>query len=123
MGKPGDRLLLLIGHDADISHVSSLLNLSWLLPGYQRDDTPPGGSLVFRLWLGTDGKYTVETLYIAQTISQMRDATPLTEASAPAIARIFIPGCPAGGARYECDWTTFRQILSGAIDPRYVGAR
>jgi 4-phytase/acid phosphatase len=48
LGKSGNRLLLLIRHDANISHISSLLNVSWLLPGYQRDDTPPEGALVFR---------------------------------------------------------------------------
>jgi 4-phytase / acid phosphatase len=120
LGKPGDRLLLLGGHDTNISHVSGLLNISWLLPSYQRDDTPPGGSLVFRLWQGVDGGYKVETLHIAQTLNQMRDAAPLSRNVPPAIAPIFVPGCPATGPRYECDWEAFQHVVSAAIDSRYV---
>jgi 4-phytase/acid phosphatase len=119
LGKPGDRLLLLAGHDTNISHVAGLLNISWLIPGYQRDDTPPGGAVVFRLWQVED-HYKVETLYIAQTLNQMHDAAPLGRDSGPAISPISIPGCPAQGVRYECDWEAFRQAVSSAIDPKYV---
>ena len=102
-----------------ISHVAGLLNISWLIPGYQRDDTPPGGSLVFRLWQ-EEGRYRVETLYIAQTLKQMHEATPLSRDSGPAISPISIPGCSVKGAPYECDWNAFRQVMSNAIDPKYV---
>src|SRR5262249_4273111 len=119
LGKTGDRFLLLAGHDTNISHVAGLLNISWLIPGYQRDDTPPGGSLVFRLWQ-EEGRYRVETLYIAQTLKQMHEATPLSRDSGPAISPISIPGCSAKGVPYECDWDTFRQVVSSAIDPKYV---
>jgi 4-phytase/acid phosphatase len=122
VGKPGDRLLFLAGHDTNIAHVAGLLNISWLLPGYQRDDTPPGGSLVFRLWQREEGSYSVETLYIAQTLKQMRDLALLGRDSPPATALISIPGCPVSGVRYECDWEAFRQVVSSAIDPKYVGA-
>ena len=122
LGKPGDRLLVLTGHDTNISHVSSLLNLSWLLPGYQRDDTPPGGSLVFRLWQSPGTGYTVESLYIAQTLNQMHDRAPLGRDSAPAIARIFVPGCSASGVRFDCGWEGFRQVVTQAVDSKYAGA-
>jgi 4-phytase/acid phosphatase len=117
LGKASDRVLILAGHDTNISHISGLLNLSWLLPGYQRDDTPPGGSLVFRLWRGPDPKaYSVDMLYIAQTLDQLRNASPLGHNSAPAIAPIFVPGCK----RTECDWENFRHIVSVAIDPQHT---
>jgi 4-phytase/acid phosphatase len=119
LDKTGDRFLLLAGHDTNISHVAGLLNISWLIPGYQRDDTPPGGSLVFRLWQ-EEGRYRVETLYIAQTLKQMHEATPLSRDSGPAISPISIPGCSVKGAPYECDWNAFRQVMSNAIDPKYV---
>jgi 4-phytase/acid phosphatase len=121
LGKPGDRVLLLAGHDTNISHIAGMLNLSWLLPGYQRDDTPPGGSLVFRLWKQPGGHgYTVETLYIAQTLDQMHNATILGPDSAPASAAIFVPGCATANARFDCDWERFRQVASGALDLKYV---
>jgi 4-phytase/acid phosphatase len=120
LGKPGDRLLLLIGHDANISHISSLLNLSWLLPGYQRDDTPPGGALVFRLWHGPGKAYSVETLYIAETLNQMRDTAPLGRDSGPPIARIFVPGCSGSDGRFDCGWDGFWQVVLKAVDSRYI---
>lgn len=123
LGKPGDRLLLLAGHDTNISHISGMLNLSWLLPGYQRDDTPPGGARAFKLWQHAGGAgYFVETLYIAQTLNQMRNAAPLSPGSPPASAGIFVPGCPAAGVRTECDWDRFREVISRATDSSYVGA-
>lgn len=113
LGKASDRVLILAGHDTNISHIAGLLNLSWLLPGYQRDDTPPGGSLVFRVWRGQDPKtYTVDVFYIAQTLDQLRNVSPLDRNSPPAIAPVFVPGCKS----IDCDWETFHRVVSGAID-------
>lgn len=121
LGKPGDRVLLLAGHDTNISHIAGMMNLSWLLPGYQRDDTPPGGSLVFRLWRQPGGHgYTVETLYIAQTLDQMRNETVLGIDSAPASASVFVPGCARANSRFDCDWESFRQVAAAALDLKYV---
>jgi 4-phytase / acid phosphatase len=122
IGKPGDRLLLLDGHDTNISHVAGLLNTSWLTPGYQRDDAPPGGSLVFRLWQA-EGHYSVESLYIAQTLNQMHDTVSLTRDSGPAISLISIPGCRPQAGPNQCDWESFRQVAARAIDPKYVRVR
>jgi 4-phytase/acid phosphatase len=47
LGRPGDALLILSGHDTNLSNLSGMLSLSWRLPSYQPDDTPPGGALVF----------------------------------------------------------------------------
>jgi 4-phytase/acid phosphatase len=121
LGKPGDRVLLLAGHDTNISHLSGMLNLSWLLPGYQRDDTPPGGSLVFRLWKQPSGDgYTVETLYIAQTLDQMRTGKSLRQDSPPASAAVFPPGCAAQRQAFDCSWESFRQAASRANDSKFV---
>jgi 4-phytase/acid phosphatase len=113
LGKPGDRVLLLGGHDTNISHLAGMLNLSWLLPGFQRDDIPPGSALVFRLWHDAGG-YRVETLFLSQTLEQMRLATPLGAGSSPAIAPVFVPGCAGNG----CGWEKFRQIVSAELDPQ-----
>lgn len=40
--RPGDRLLILFGHDTNLASISGALGLSWLIDG-RRDDTPPGG--------------------------------------------------------------------------------
>jgi 4-phytase/acid phosphatase len=41
IGHPGDMVLLLCGHDTNLSNISGMLDLAWTLPGYQPDDTPP----------------------------------------------------------------------------------
>jgi len=121
IGNPGDRVLVLAGHDTNISHIAGLLNLSWLIPGYQRDDTPPGGSLVFRLWRDASNKsYAVEVLFIAQTLDQLRNSTPLDGNSPPETAAVFIPGCLPTGARLDCGWNAFRGIISNSIDLQHT---
>jgi 4-phytase/acid phosphatase len=119
LGEPGSRLLVLAGHDTNISHLSGMLNLNWLIPGYQPNDTPPGGALVFRLWRN-GAAYSVETLYIAQTLDQMRSARPLSPASPPGIAKVFLPGCTPAATRIDCSWEAFRRIVSQAIDLQYT---
>jgi len=47
--QPGDRLLILVGHDTNLANVGGALGLAWLIDG-RRDDTPPGGALAFELW-------------------------------------------------------------------------
>jgi len=121
LGIPASRVLVLAGHDTNISHISGLLQLSWLIPGYQSDDTPPGGSLVFRLWRDEATKTnSVEVLYIAQTLDQMHELARLTLASPPGIDKVFVPGCVPTTSGIDCGWATFRSILSAAIDLQQI---
>ena len=77
---PDDRLLILVGHDTNLANIAGALGLNWLIDG-RRDDTPPGGALVFELWRRRDkGEFSVRTFYMAQTLDQMRNATPLSNA-------------------------------------------
>lgn len=91
-GKPGDKVLFLVGHDTNIATVAGLLNLGWIIDG-RRDDTPPGGALVFELWRSADALWSLRLFYTAQTLRQMREATPLTLASPPERVPVFVPGC------------------------------
>jgi 4-phytase / acid phosphatase len=92
LGKAGDRVLFLAGHDTNIETVAGTLGLTWIIDG-RRDDTPPGGALVFELWRTVKGTQTVRVYYTAQTLSQMRTAQPLTIDHPPAVAPVFVPGC------------------------------
>lgn len=116
--QPEDRLLLLVGHDTNLANIAGALGLSWLIDG-RRDDTPPGSALVFELWkqAGTGG-YLVRTFYVAQTLDQMRHATPLTLHAPPDRVPVFIPGC--GRSDGACDWKDFQKALATGIDPRFV---
>jgi 4-phytase/acid phosphatase len=112
IGQPTDRLLILVGHDTNLANIAGSLDLSWLIDG-RRDDTPPGGALVFELWQQTNApNYTVRTYFTAQTLDQMRNATRLSSASPPARLQLFIPGCSKADA--SCEWGSFQSTVREA---------
>jgi 4-phytase/acid phosphatase len=121
LGRPGDVLLVLAGHDTNLSNLSGMLGLSWKLPGYQPDDTPPGGALIFSLWRDSvTGQFSVKLRYLAQTLDQMRDASPLSIAAPPASQDVSIPGCEDAHEDKACQWETARSLMQRAIDPHFT---
>lgn len=118
LGKPGDRLLILVGHDTNLANIAGALNLNWLIDG-RRDDTPPGGALIFELWkTRSTGEYSVRVFYTAQTLDQMRNAMPLSLDNPPERVPVFVPGC--GRADGACGWSAFQQTLRTATDAGFV---
>src|SRR5208337_283257 len=116
--RPGDRLLILSGHDGNIAAIAGALNLSWLIDG-RRDDTPPGGALVLELWAKPGAKeYSVRTFYMAQTLDQMRNAAPLSLANSPERVPVFVPGC--GRDDGACGWDEFEKTVLAATDSSFV---
>ena len=114
IGKPEDSLLILVGHDTNLTNIAGALDLSWLIDG-RRDDTPPGGALIFELWQKAEtSRYAVRVYFTAQTLDQMRHATPLTAANPPDRVQLFIPGCSQADA--SCDWDAFDATLRHAMD-------
>jgi 4-phytase/acid phosphatase len=121
LGQPGDALLILSGHDTNLSNLSGMLGLSWKLAGYQPDDAPPGGALVFSLWRDPNaGGYLVKLRYLAQTLDQMRDAVPLSVASPPARQDVALPGCPEMKPGTGCPWGIAQSVIQKAIDPDFT---
>jgi len=122
LGKPSDRVVVIVGHDTNLSNVSGMLGLSWLIQGYQRDDTPPGGALVFELWhRSVNEENTVRAYYMSQTLEQMRKALPVTIDVPPAKVPVFLPGCSVASEGLPCDWRAFEHTVETAIDPAFVG--
>jgi 4-phytase/acid phosphatase len=120
LGKLGDRAVVLTGHDTNLTNIAGVLNLNWIIDG-RRDDTPPGGALIFELRKRSDSAaYEVSIFYTAQTLEQMRNLTPLTLDAPPARANIFIPGCSNAGINFPCDWKAFELALHSAIDPAFA---
>jgi 4-phytase/acid phosphatase len=118
IGKPGDRVLILVGHDTNLANISGALGLSWLIDG-RRDDTPPGGALVFELWKNRSAsEYSVRAYYTAQTLEQMRNAAPLSLDNPPERVPVFVPGCSR--ADQSCTWSTFIAAVRAGIDPAFV---
>jgi len=128
-GNPGDKVLFLVGHDTNIATVAGVLALDWIIDG-RRNDTPPGGALVFELWRSATGACTVRLFYTAQTLQQMREAVPLTAADPPASAPVFVPGCgepAAGNASNDegsaCTLAAFEATVRQSLNPSRVGAQ
>jgi 4-phytase / acid phosphatase len=118
LGSPGDRLLILVGHDTNIATVAGALGIDWIVDG-RVDDTPPGGALLFELWRSRqDGTPFVRLEYTAQTLEQMRQAQPLSSGNPPDEEPIFVPACSRGDQ--SCAWDGFAAALHSAIDPAYV---
>jgi 4-phytase/acid phosphatase len=118
LSKPGDRLLILVGHDTNLANISGALGLNWLIDG-RRDDTPPGGALVFELWKDRDtSKFAVRTYYTAQTLEQMRSLTPISLDHPPERVAVFVPGCSQADS--TCSWGAFQQAVQSGIDSAFV---
>jgi 4-phytase/acid phosphatase len=112
LGKPTDRALFIIGHDTNLTNMAGTLNLTWIIDG-RRDDTPPGGALIFELWKHrATGTYEVRAYFTVQTLEQMRFAKPLTLKAPPERVPVFIPACSR--ADLSCDWSSFSQAIQQA---------
>jgi 4-phytase/acid phosphatase len=121
LDSPGNAVLILCGHDTNLSNLSGMLGLSWRLPGYQPDDTPPGGALVFSIWQEPGAAdYFVYARYLAQTLEQMKDATPLSLSAPPTEEDLSIPSCESANATSGCSGDIFAKVIERAIDRRFV---
>ena len=109
ISRVSDRALFLIGHDTNIASIAGALDLHWIADG-RRDDTPPGGSLVFELWQPKAGSEDfVRVYYTTQTLEQMRSSTVLTSQNPPVRVPVFIPACSR--ANFSCSVTGFEKTL------------
>jgi 4-phytase/acid phosphatase len=116
-----DVALFLVGHDTNLSNLAGLLDLTWVADG-RRDDTPPGGVLIFELWKAHSAEsYSVRVYFSAQTLEQMRSASPLTLENPPQRIPLFVPGCSAQD--FACRWPVFLKTVSQITDESYVAAQ
>ncbi len=116
-GKPGDRALFLVGHDTNIAAVAGALDLNWITDG-RRDDTPPGGALIFELWRGQGSTYSLRIYYAAQTLDQMRQTQQLTQENPPQRVPMFAPGCSR--VDMSCAFERFAAAVQNSIDSAFV---
>lgn len=121
LGTPSDKVIGLIASNFNIAGLAGLLNLDWLVPGYQADVAAPGGALVFELRQSlTNGEFVVRTVYITQTMDQLRNRTPLTLAAPAAIAPVFLPGCSTRDATFDCPLDQFVAWIGRIVEPKSV---
>ncbi len=121
IGDPGQRVVVVVGHDTNLQNLSGLFGLSWILPGTQAQPVLPGSALVFELWRrGADGAGEVRVHYVSQTLDQMRNGEVLTLEHPPAEAPIFIPGCSTAGPGYGAPLARFEALVRRVVDPDFV---
>lgn len=121
VGTPSDKIVVLTATNTNVSGLAGLLNLDWLVQGYQRDVASIGGALVFELRQSQrTGEFIVRAAYVAQTMDQLRNRTPLTLAAPPANVPVFIPGCSIDNATFDCPLGTFVRVIQQEIDPKSI---
>ena len=110
------KFIAFVGHDTNIANIAGILDLTWTQAGYQRNQTPPAGALVFEVRMGTDKKQRVYTSYLAQSLEQMRRASPLTQEAPPLKTPLRIRGCSANTPGFPCLMDEFAVVLRNALD-------
>jgi 4-phytase/acid phosphatase len=115
-GPPRAKIVLFIGHDTNIATMQAAMGVSWVLPGYPANDTPPAGAFLFeRLREPATGERSVRLAYVAQSLDQIRSLAPLTGGSAgPEKAALTLPGCPPPPG--ACGLDAFAASLRARID-------
>src|SRR5579883_206608 len=107
------RFVFLSGHDTQLAEFQTMLGLSWLVPGDQVDDTPPGGALVFEVRQPQNGgEAFVRTFFTQQSLDQMRAGRGQNPLRVP----VYFPGCPS----LDCPIGTFTSVVNAAVDPSFV---
>jgi len=120
-GDAKSRVIVAISSDAYMAGLAGLLDLHWLLPGYQPDFCPPGGAIVFELRQSRRTReFLVRAFYTAQTFDQLRNLTPLTLAAPPATMQLLIPGVGHSATDLDVSFDSFQKLLRKAIDRKCV---
>lgn len=122
LGTPAAKIVVVTASNTNMAGFAGLLHLDWLQPGYQNDVLAPGGAIVLELRQSqSTGEYVVRTSYIAQTMDQLRNLTPLTLTAPPAIAPVLVPGCAVrNAATFDCPLGSFVTLVDRALDPNSV---
>lgn len=116
------KLVVLVGHDTNISEIKTLLGFHWQLPQYLADDIPPGGSLTLSKYKEQNtGKMFIKIDFSARTLDQWRQLSPLTMQNPLPQATLNTPQCKTTAVGILCPLDTFlhdaqKRILPIAIN-------
>jgi len=117
LGDAKSRIVAMVGHDGNIEELAGLLDLRWLLPGYQPDQVPPGGALRFELWRrARDGREVVRLSFTGQSLAQLRNREKLSAERPPLTVPVFIPGCSEAEPAYDCSLDRLEKRVAEATE-------
>jgi 4-phytase/acid phosphatase len=112
------RLSVLVASDTHIAALSGLLDLHFHLPGFGRDDAPPGGALVLeQVRDARSGQRYVRARYQAQSLDQLRALTPLSLRKPPLLQTLHVPGCSDPKTQL-CTLLQFQKVMQEALQRR-----
>lgn len=121
-GPPNAKLLLLMGSDTQQAEIAAILGLHWKIPPYLDDETPPTGALTFERLHDESGRAYVKLGFVAPSLDQIRNASPINEASPPLQAIVTVPGCEAQAVDGACPLETFTSLAKSKMDMTAVAA-
>ncbi len=81
------KFVAFVGHDTNVANLAALLGTDWNASEQLPDKTAPAGALVFELREDAGSRYVV-AYYLAQTVDQLRNRTPLDTSTPPYIAAL-----------------------------------
>ena len=110
------KFVAFVGHDTNIANLAGIMDVTWTQTGYQRNQTPPAGALMFEVRLGSDKKQRVYASYVAQSLEQMRKMTPLTLEMPPLKTPLRLRGCSANTPGFPCLIDEFAVVIRNALD-------
>ncbi len=119
-GTSKSRIVAVISSDYYVAGMAGLLGVHWTLPGYQQDYCSPGGMMVFELRHSRSMGNFVRVFYTSQTLEQLRSLTSLSLTEPPATMQLAIPGASISSTNLDVKWSTFKKLLTEAIDQKYV---
>jgi 4-phytase/acid phosphatase len=117
------KLVIYVGHDTNLANIGGILGVDWDFKSGLGDKTPPAGAMVFELLRDAPGARFVKMAYYAQTLDQMRAATPLTPELPPDRADIAIKFCSSPQQDGACPWAGFYEPARKLLDPDCVGVK
>ena len=122
LGPTDERIVVLVGHDTNIANVGGLFDLNWCVAGTQFNPTLPGSALVIELWAksGQPDSFYIQTSYVTQTLDQLREATPISLESPPAVSPIFVPGASGSDHDFSTPLPAFVRQARKVIDPAFI---
>lgn len=119
LGDTTPRFYFLSAHDAQLTWLGGLLRIDWLVSDETFNATPPGSALVFELHHNRQTNAdTVQAFFVAQTLDQIRNLTPLTGGERPSISPIYIPNCSGPAPTYACTLKDFAAVVADATKPQ-----
>ncbi|VUS42611.1 histidine-type phosphatase [Klebsiella spallanzanii] len=116
LSAPDADMVMYVAHDTNLGYLQSLLNVTWQLEGYPKDDTPPGSTLLFERYRDkkTQKSY-VGITFMTQGLDQIRRLEPLTDKNPP-IRRKINMNCKGSPDNWLCPIDEFAAKVNNRID-------